>query len=401
MPSLGADMEVGTLIAWRKRVGDAVRRGDIIAEVETEKGIIEVEVFEGGVVEELLVAPGTKVPVGTPLAMIGDGRAASAAPTAPERVEPAAAAPPQAPTAAATTLPCGPPEVAPRTPASPSARQLARERGISLSGLTGTGPHGTICRADVERAAGQRPGAPVVSPAPSPPEPGGEVPREADASSRMRRAIAAAMARSKREIPHYYVGTTIDVEPALAWIEAENATRPPAGRLAISALFAKAVALSLRKVPELNARWEDGRVVLLDHVHLGMAISLRGGGLVAPAIHEADALSVDDLMARLSDIVERARRGQLKSSEMADPTFTVTSLGDRGVEEVTGIIIPPQVGIAGFGKVVQRPWMVGGGVAPRRVVHATLAGDHRVSDGHRGGLFLAHVDKLLQGPETL
>lgn len=216
----------------------------------------------------------------------------------------------------------------------------------------------------------------------------------------MRRAIAAAMALSKREIPHFYLAHTVDMGPATAWLAARNGERPLAQRLVPAALFVRAVARALRVVPELNARWTGGTAELVRDIHVGVAVFLRGGGLVVPAVHDADKLDVDATMAALRDLVERARAGRLRSSELADGTITVTSLGDRGVEEVWPVIFPPQVAIFGFGGVVERPWVVDGRVEPRPVVRVTLAADHRASDGHRAGRLLSQVATYLQEPET-
>jgi pyruvate dehydrogenase E2 component (dihydrolipoamide acetyltransferase) len=209
------------------------------------------------------------------------------------------------------------------------------------------------------------------------------------------------MARSKREVPHYYLATTIDLGRASDWLAAENARRPVPDRLLPGVLLLKAVALALRQVPELNARWAGDRAQPSAAIHVGVAVSLRSGGLVAPALHDTDTRSLDDLMRDLRDLVRRARAGTLRSSELSDPTITVTSLGDQGVESVFGIIYPPQVAIVGFGRIVERPWVVDGQVVPRPVVTATLSADHRVTDGHRGGLFLAAVERLLQEPGAL
>jgi pyruvate dehydrogenase E2 component (dihydrolipoamide acetyltransferase) len=217
----------------------------------------------------------------------------------------------------------------------------------------------------------------------------------------MRGAIATAMSRAKREIPHYYVATTIDFSTALGWLEAQNRDRPVTERLLYGALLLKAVALGLREVPELNGFWVNGRAERSDRVHVGVAISLRGGGLVAPALRDTDRQSIDELMRNLQDLVTRARAGSLRSSEMTDATITVTSLGERGVESVFGIIYPPQLALAGFGRVVERPWVADGRVVARRLVTATLSADHRATDGHRGALFLDAVDRLLQAPEKL
>jgi pyruvate dehydrogenase E2 component (dihydrolipoamide acetyltransferase) len=379
-------MEAATLVEWLKRPGDALRRGDIIAVVDTEKGAIEIEVFEDGVLKEIRVQPGEKVPVGTVLATIGDGGTPPAAlppspppeaPPPPSRVEPAVA--PAAPPAAPIARP------GPR--ASPAARSLAAELGIDLARVPGTGAAGVITRSDVERAA----------PAPAP----GAISAATDGTLRMRQAIAAAMTRSKREIPHFYLATTIDMSRALAWLGGENVKRPVIERLLPAVLLIKAVALALRDVPQLNGFWIDGGYRPAPGVHPGVAVSLRGGGLVAPAVHDADSQSLTALMTTLRDLVARARAGGLKSSELSDPTMTITNLGEQGAEAGYGIIYPPQVALVSFGRICERPAAVGGRVEVRPVVTATVSADHRAVDGHRAGLFLAAVDRRLQEPERL
>ena len=217
----------------------------------------------------------------------------------------------------------------------------------------------------------------------------------------MREAIAAAMARSKREIPHYYLSHAIDLTPASDWLNGQNAEQPPDRRILMGVLFIKAVAVTLHQFPELNGFDRDGRFDPGNGVHVGCAIAIRGGGLVAPAIHDADQLDLNTLMVRLRDLVARARAGSLRGSELADPTVTVSSLGERGADGLFGIIYPPQVAIVGFGTPSPRPWVLDGRVVVRTVVTATLAADHRHSDGHRGALFLVQVGQRLQEPETL
>jgi pyruvate dehydrogenase E2 component (dihydrolipoamide acetyltransferase) len=274
---------------------------------------------------------------------------------------------------------------------SPLAKQLAAELGVDLAAVHGTGPGGAIRREDVERAAAAaQPGTPRVA-----------ADGSGDRQAKMRQAIAAAMSRSKREIPHYYLSTTIDMGRASSWLADTNLKRSVTDRLLAGALLIKAVALALREVPELNAVWEGGRVVQRADIHVGVAIFLRQGGLVAPALRDTDRLGLDDLMRNLRDLVKRARAFSLRSSELSDPTITVTNLGEQGVETGFAIIYPPQVAIVGFGKIVERPLVVGGAIVPRPVVTATLSGDHRVTDGHRGGLFLAAVERLLQEPDRL
>jgi pyruvate dehydrogenase E2 component (dihydrolipoyllysine-residue acetyltransferase) len=390
MPQLGADMSAGKLLGWRKKVGDPVKRGDIIADVETDKADIEVEVFATGVIEKILVAPGEKVPVGTLLAIITEEGKPAAPPRPAIVVPPPVAAPPSV-SAAARVVSAPPTVVAPgaaRLHISPVAKKLAADLGIDPSTVSGTGPGGRITLEDVQRAAQTKAAAPSAEPA-------------LDRQARMRQAIAAAMARSKREIPHYYLSTMIDMSRAMAWLAQENLRRSVEDRLVYGVLLLKAVALALREVPELNSVWIGGKALPSAAVHVGVAISIRGGGLIAPAIHDTDRLSLGELMKKFRDLVQRARAGSLRSSELSDPTITVTSLGEQGVEAVFGVIYPPQVALVGFGKIVERPWSSEGQLSSRPVITATLSGDHRVSDGHRGGLFLAAVDRLLQEPEKL
>lgn len=382
MPSLGADMEAGTLVEWLKHPGDALKRGDIIAIVDTQKGAIEIEVFEDSVLEKTIVAAGEKVPVGTVLAILhGSGPEQPGAPTPPSALP--------VPDAKPSLVETAPGEPSDRARVSPMARRLAADLGVDLTQVKGSGSHGAITREDVERAA-------VATKAPEPrPAPA------ADATTAMRAAIAAAMARSKREIPHYYLSTTIDMSRVLGWLRGENDKRPITERLLPAALLIKAVALALREVPELNGYWIDGGFRKGAGIHIGVAISLRGGGLVAPALHDTDTTDLSTLMCQLRDLVARARSGSLKSSELTDSTITVTNLGEQGVESTFGIIYPPQVALVGFGKISDRPWIGPSGVEARPLLTTTLSGDHRATDGHRGGVFLTAVDRLLQAPDTL
>lgn len=387
MPSLGADMENGTLLEWKVAVGDRVSRGTVVGLVETQKATMEIESFVDGVVEALLVEAGTNVSVGTVLARLRATDEASAAP------EVSAPPKPAVPPPIAVRAPSVPPPVAvpaitssaPRVRSSPAARKRARELGVDLVAVHGSGPHGAIVLRDVT--------APAVAPA---------RPRAMPAvTGGGRDAIAAAMSRSKREIPHYYLAHTISMKRALAWLADTNARRPIQERILPGALLLRAVALALCDVPELNGFWIDGGFRPSEAIHLGTAITLRTGGLIAPAILDADDKPLDELMRELHDLVSRARAGRLRSTELTSATMTVTSLGDRGCETVFPIINPPQVAIVGFGAIVERPWVDGTAVVPHPVVVATLAADHRISDGHRGGLFLAALDRLLQDPDKL
>jgi pyruvate dehydrogenase E2 component (dihydrolipoamide acetyltransferase) len=370
LPSLGADMDEGKLIEWKVKPGDAVKRGQVIAVVDTSKAAVDVEIWQDGVVGELITQPGETVPVGTVMARLDGAGPAPAAPAQP-------AAPP----------------VSERLRASPAARKRAQETGVDLEKVAGTGPQGAITVEDVEKAARAKLEAKAEE---------RQIPGAPDRALEMRKAIAAAMSRSKREIPHYYLSQTIPMQRASEWIAAENSTRPVTGRLLMAVLQLKAVALALAGFPDLNGFYRDGAYQPVAAVHAGVAISLRQGGLVAPAIHDVAQLPLDDLMKALADLVRRARAGSLRSSEMSDPTITVSNIGEGGVESVFPIIYPPQVAIVGFGTLAPRPWVApdaGLHVAP--TVVASLGADHRVSDGHRGALFLAELARRLQEPGSL
>jgi pyruvate dehydrogenase E2 component (dihydrolipoamide acetyltransferase) len=376
MPSLGADMTEGTLVQWNVKPGDSVKRGDIIAVVGTEKADIEVEVYETGMVEKLVAQPGDKVPVGTPLALI--------------RVEGEAAVPP-----APEALPLR--RVA-RVRASPLAREMANKLGLDLEKIQGSGPGGVIQRHDVELAATLK-AAPEVERVQPAQIPIAQPPTRPAAG--MRHAIALAMSRSNREIPHYYVSTQIDMSKALTWLGQLNQKRDIENRVLPAALLLKAVACGLVQVPELNGYWIDDELKVSAEVNLGVAISLRGGGLMIPAILSAQQKSIEETMTALGDLITRARSGRLRSSEITEGTITVTNLGDLGVETVYGVIYPPQVALVGFGKIIERPWAEQGMLGVRPILTATVAADHRATDGHRGAQFLQSLDRLLQEPEKL
>jgi pyruvate dehydrogenase E2 component (dihydrolipoamide acetyltransferase) len=400
MPSLGADMKTGTLVEWHVKPGDRLQRGDIIADVETDKGIMEIEVFEDCIVDELLLSPNTEVPVGTVMAKIHTVLPKAAAPTPEPSPEPPAveASPP-----AATTPTVLPPAIAPapRLRVSPLARKLAAELGVDLHQIKGTGPEGAIQELDVREAADASP-LQVEAPLPPPsPLPSPTPPSSAEFQAGMRRAIAAAMSRSNREIPHYYLETQIDMSHPLQWLAEENERRSIKDRILPVVLLIKATARALIQVPELNGYWVDDQLQVQESIHIGFAISLRQGGLVTPAIHHADLKSLDDLMATLRDLIERTRGGRLRSSELTDATITLTSPGDIGVEKVFGVIYPPQVALVGLGKITEQPWAEQGMLDVRSVLTATLAGDHRATDGVVGARFLQAVNAQLQAVEQL
>lgn len=412
MPSLGADMAHGTLVRWAVHAGDTVHRGDIVGEVETDKGVFDIDSLEDGVVEELLVTEGTRVPVQTTLARLRPLGLAGATPRASETSGPTISEPHAGPapivpmatdmaTAARTTGESA------RQRVSPLARRVAADRGIDLTMVSGTGDGGAITRADVERAADDGTAvaarstivtapatAPATTPAPVPD------PHEKTTSA-MRDAIGAAMSRSKREIPHYYLSQEMDVARMMGWLHDVNAARPVTERVLPIAVLLSAVAHALPQFQDFNGQFSHGTFRASASVHLGVAVTMHGGGLIAPALRDAECLSTSALMPALLDLVARARTARLRTSELTDATITVTALAEGGVRELYGVIYPPQVAIVGFGAIAERPWAINGLLGVRQTVVATLAADHRVSDGHRGALFLAEIQRLLRSPEAL
>ncbi len=357
--------------------------------MDTSKSAIDVEIWQEGTVYELLLELNQTVPVGTVIARLLEPGETPEHAEAEKRKQTTATPAPMAAPARTTVAPAPVVPAAAVTEArrrvSPAARLRAETLGIDLARVTGTGPQGAVTLEDIDRAAAAKP------PAPTP----------GDRALAMRVAIGAAMARSKREIPHYYLATDIVLARATRWLAARNEGRPVTERVLMAVPLLKVVALALRKFPELNGYYRDGAFVPGPGVHLGVAISLRQGGLIAPAIRDVDALGLDPLMQRLSDLVARARALTLKSSEMTDATITVTNLGDQGVGLVHGVIYPPQVALVGFGKATERPWVDRGQVIATPIITASLSADHRASDGHRGALFLNEIDRLLQEPEKL
>lgn len=392
MPSLGSDMDEGTLDEWLIKPGDKVTRGQVVAIVETSKAAVEIECWHDGTVGELLVPVGRTVHVGTPLVtLLAPGEAAGTTPR-PASPMPTGETTAAGPSPAAVVPQAGGPPAAAVVPprrrwVTPAARRLAATTGVDVDALTGTGPQGSVTIGDVERAA-----AVVTQPKPKP---------AGDRAAQMRISIAAAMSRSKREIPHYYLAHEIVMDAALAWLTERNADRPITERLLPAVLQLKAVALAAARYQDFNGFWRGDTFEPAPGIHIGVAISLRSGGLVAPAIHDVGDTKLDDLMSNLSDLVARARAGSLRSSEMSDPTITVTNLGDQGVDTVFGVIYPPQVALVGFGSPAQRVRAVDGGIRIATTVQASLAADHRASDGHRGALFLSTINDLLQRPDLL
>lgn len=386
LPSLGADMESAKLTEWLKKPGERFRQGEPLATVETTKGLIDIESYDDGQVLEYLVQPGTQVPVGAALARI-EVEGASRAPPAPP---PPQAIAPQPAVAAAVALPA--PTQAPRLQEavgphariSPAARRRAQELGVSLEDLERATAGGIAHIQDVEKLATRRTDA-----------------APADARSSMRATIGAAMARAKREIPHYYLGHALDFGPAREWLARHNAPLPVKDRLIEAVLVAKAVGLAASRIEGFNGYYRDGRFEPSAAVHVGTAIALREGGLVAPALMDTHRKDLATLMQDFSALVTRVRAGHLRSGEFTAATITVTSLGSDGVDILYPIINPPQVAIVGTGAIRDQAWVQDGQLVVRPVLVLALAADHRVTDGRVGARFLRAVADLLARPQAL
>lgn len=370
MPSLGADMQSAVLMEWKVKEGDPVTKGMVIAEVETSKGVIEIEVFEDGTVEKLLVEEETECAVGTPLALIRSKDTAAA-------IEPAAQ---DLATPLLETLKEPEHETMPaaeRIKASPAARKRAKELGVELSALA----------ADKEAIHLAQIESEVTAKTPQP--------------SGMRQAIAKAMSRSNAEIPHYYLSTSVNMTPALHWLEEYNKNRSIQERILPAALLIRAAVYALKEVPELNGFWKNDQLQMSMQINPGIAIALRKEGLITPAILGAEQMDLDATMQALGDLITRTRSGKLRNTEITQQTITITNLGDLGVESVYGVIYPPQVALVGFGRIMDSPWAQGDTLCVRKVMQATLAGDHRATDGRTGGKFLDRLNQILQTPEEL
>ena len=443
MPSLGADMSEGTLIEWLVDVGDHVNKGDIVAVLETDKGAIDMETYQAGKVAEILVQPVAKVPVGTVLArlesasdslpseaceqkenktalrekketleQVADNEIVEKKLAEEKPLEPATQFIPPTQSDLHSTL-----TSISEVRASPLVRKMTVDLQLDLSASKGSGPAGAILLNDISgiMEANKKNKKPAAKNQAKAHESNDKILNppvlntKALNTNPMRAAIASAMEKSKREIPHYYLSRDIDISAAQQWLRTENTEREPDQRQLLLALLLKAVAMTLIKYPSLNGYYIDNQFQASDSIHIGNVISLReggldgglGGGLIVPAIHNVEKLSVDDIMQALRDIVHRSRSGRLRSSELTDATITVSNMGDRGADTVLGVIYPPQVAIIGFGRPRQAPQVQDNAVVVSDIISISLSADHRVSDGSLGAKFLQTLSKKLQKPELL
>jgi pyruvate dehydrogenase E2 component (dihydrolipoamide acetyltransferase) len=402
MEALSPTMEEGRLVKWHKREGDPVRVGDVLAEVETDKAVMDLVARADGILRRVAVAEGQTVPVGAALAVIaapGEELAASSPATPASR--PAGVSP--APAAAAAAAVPRMPADATRVKASPLARRLARERGVDLALVTGTGPGGRVTKRDLETAARsaaaavravQAPAVPPAPPAPGPP-PGPEY--EDVPLTQLRKTIAKRLAASLGPIPHFFLTAEIDMERAAEAREALNRDLAEDDRISVNDLVIKAAALALTRHRACNAWFQEDHIRYWHAVHIGMAVAVEDG-LITPVIRHADRKPLAGLAREARALAERARQRRLQPEEYTGATFSVSNLGMFAIDQFTAVINPPEAAILAVGAVTPKPAVVDGQVVPRRRLRVTLSCDHRVIDGATGAAFLKTLKQMLENP---
>ena len=413
MPALSPTMTEGTLARWLKKEGDTVKAGDVIAEIETDKATMEVEAVDEGVLGRLLVADGTEgVKVNQPIAILVEpGEAVPVGAAAPVAAPVTVVA---APVAAPAPLAAAPPPAAAaagsdRVVASPLARRMAQQAGVDLAGLAGSGPGGRIVRADVEAAAKGGAAVPaavaapvaVTAPAARGPAPVITAPHKLVPHSSMRRVIARRLTEAKSTIPHFYVSMDIEVDALWKLGEELNARSPKEGEgryvVTLNDLIIKASAITLRRMPRVNAAWTDDATVLFDDVDISVAVAIPDG-LITPIIRRADQKGLATIGAEMRDLAARAKAGKLKPEEFQGGGFSISNMGMFGVSHFNAIINPPQAAILAVGAAAPRPVVRNGELAVARVMTCTLSCDHRVVDGALGAAWLKEFKKLCEDP---
>ncbi len=403
MPQMGYDMREGTVVRWYKQEGETVDRGEVIADIETDKATVEFEAYTGGVLGRIVAEAGVAVPVGELIAIItepGEAVPEAAAPAASPAVAPA-------PTPAPASVPADPQPAAAPAPslngevrASPIARRLARERGIDLSLVTGTGPNGRITERDVENYQ-----APAVAaePAPAPAVTAEPVAAPADSRielSRMRQTIARVTSDSKSTAPHFYVTAEIDMEKAMSMRRDVNDAADPENRVSVNDLMVKACALALVKHPKFNSFYRGDHLEVRGAMNIGIAIALESG-LILPGVSNCESKSLLQIAAATKDLIARANSGTLRNEEYSSTTFSISNMGMFDVESFTAIIYPPHAAILAVGSVKQQPVVRDGEIAVGTMMKATLSTDHRVADGAEAAQFLMEIKRVLENPVSL
>ncbi|WP_268952352.1 pyruvate dehydrogenase complex dihydrolipoamide acetyltransferase [Saccharopolyspora karakumensis] len=407
MPRLSDTMEEGVIANWHKQVGDKVARGEVVAEIETDKALMELEAYDDGVLEKILVEAGTTVPIGEPIAVLGDGSgsAAEAAPApaapAPAAAEPAAEEASAAPApAAAPVETAAPAESGSKPKASPLAKAVAKEKGVDLGTVQGTGPGGRIIRADIEAAASAAPAEPAPAPAAQAGAPAvvnddvEEIPL-----SNIRKVTAKRLTESKQNAPHFYLTSAIDVTELLEFRASLNERLQSAGgpKISVNDLIVKAVATSLRANPAVNVSFAGDKMLQHKRINLGVAVAIEGG-LVVPVVKDADRKSVSEIAAESRELAGRAREGKLKLDEMSGGTFSISNLGMFGIEQFSAVINPPEAAILAVGAARDEVQVRDGEFVARKILRVTLSADHRAVDGAVGAAFLQQFTSLLEDP---
>ena len=396
MPQMGYDMREGTVVRWYKQEGETVNRGEVIADIETDKATVEFEAYTGGVLGRIVAAEGVAVPVGNLIAIITEPGEAVPEPTV---APPAAAEPAPAPTpepAAAVAPPAAAPPADGQVRASPIARRLARERGIDLSLLTGTGPNGRVVEQDVldyqppaETAPAPAAASAVAAPADSRIE-----------LSRMRQTIARVTADSKSTAPHFYVTAEIDMGKAMALRRDVNDAAAPENRVSVNDLMVKACALALAAHPKFNSFFRGDHLEVHGSMNIGIAIALETG-LILPGVSNCESKTLLQIAAATKDLIDRANNGSLRNDEYSSTTFSISNMGMFDVESFTAIIYPPHAAILAVGSVKEQPVVHDGQLAVGQMMKATLSTDHRVADGAEAAQFLMEIKRVLQNPVAL
>lgn len=430
MPRLSDTMEEGVISAWRKQVGEQINRGDVVADIETDKAVMELEAYDDGVLEKILIGEGETVPIGTPIGLLGDGSGSAAEPGPSESSgsaqqssgersgsEPQDNGQSSAP-AQQDSAPAGSGSGAEsgngsqggprnRPKASPLARAVAREKGVDLSTVSGTGPGGRIIRVDIEAAA-ERSGAAQPATAPTAPEQETSADTSAAAEdpdleeiplSNIRKVTAKRLTESKQQAPHFYLTSAVDVTDLVSFRADLNERLQAAGgpKVSVNDLVVKACATALRANPSVNVSFRDEKLFQHKRVHLGVAVALDSG-LVVPVIPDADRKSVSEIATEGREKAERARDGKLKPDEMTGSTFSVSNLGMFGIEEFSAVINPPEAAILAVGATREEVQVRDGEFAVRKMLRLTLSADHRAVDGAVGAVFMQQLTGLLEDP---
>jgi pyruvate dehydrogenase E2 component (dihydrolipoamide acetyltransferase) len=420
MPQMGFDMQEGTVVKWRKKEGDQVARGEVIAEIETDKAVVEMEAYAGGVLKKIVAPEGSKVPVESPIAIIGEPGEELPADAASNSAAPAAPSAKAAPTAKVKPDPQAAPAAAPEAPSAPAgevkvsplARRIAKEMGVDVTKVKGTGPGGRITEADVrgykepapaaapaaaaaKAAAPAAPAAKQAAPKPALPTEEKRVPL-----SRMRQAIAARTVASMREAPHYYVTSELDMGKALELRKELNSSLPEGTRVSVNDMIIRACVLAIQKFPNFNSSIQGNELVIHPNINVGIAIDMEGGLIIA-AVSQCQSKDLVGLAKATKDLITRAQSGRLKAEEYTSSTFTVSNMGMLDVDSFTAVINPPNSAVMAVGAVKDKPVVKNGDIGVGKMMKVTVSSDHRVIDGAEAARFLQEVKRLLEHPVLL